>query len=103
MELFSLTKEEKSCVLLSGWKHSATTLHEIWTLWKDKKQAPLLVLPLGCVKISFCLADNMTPAVPNNDAVGSPHNDNDCSDLQKTDGNNSSSNAPVRREDGSSR
>jgi hypothetical protein len=68
MESFTPTKEEKSGGLLSGWKYSKTTLHRIWTLWKDKKQAPLLILPLGCIKISFrladdiCLADNiMTP------------------------------------------
>jgi hypothetical protein len=85
MESFAQTKEEKSSGLLSGRKHSTTTLHKIWTLWRDKKQTPLLVLPLSCVKISFRLAEDITPAAQSNDAVGSPHNDNDRSDQQKAD------------------
>ena len=88
MESFALTKEEKSGGLLTGWKYSTTTLNKIWTLWKDKKQAPLLVLPLGCVKISFGLADDMTPAAPsNNAAIDSPHNDKDYGEeMDQADG-----------------
>ena len=77
MESFTLTKEEKSGGLLSGWTYPKRTLHKIWTLWKGKKQAPLLVLPLGCIKIYFCLADNTIPATSSkDDATGSPHSNN---------------------------
>jgi hypothetical protein len=85
MESFTLTNAEKRSGKLSGWRYPKTTLQRIWSLWKEREQVPLLVLPLGCIKTSFRPVDNIIPVLPSRDATtDSPHNNG--KDVGQADG-----------------
>jgi hypothetical protein len=76
IESFIPSEEQKSCGGLSAWKASKTSLQKIWSLWKEKKQEPLLVLPLACIKIHVRRAEDITPmALSEDNAAGSLRDD----------------------------
>jgi hypothetical protein len=85
MESYNPTNEEKKRGV-SGWKYSKTTLQRIWSWWKEKKQEPLLVLPLGCIKIPFSPSDDIIPAVPSKDDATGTSPCNDGEDMDQVDG-----------------